>query len=73
MNSFQELMVVLYNLCVPVGFGYLTDMVPTAKTSDSNSENNLLNYWEETYISNKSAMGKGPPSLQHTQYINQTL
>lgn len=44
--------------------------VLTADTSDSISENNLLNSWEEAHIYNKSAVAKGPPSLQHTQHIN---
>lgn len=44
--------------------------VLTANTSDSISENNLLNSWAEAHIFNKSAAAKGPPSLQHTQNIN---
>lgn len=55
-------------LFVLVGFDLC--VVPTANTSASISENNLLNSWEETCIYNKSAAGRGPPSLQHTQHIN---
>lgn len=58
-------------LLVLAGLGHFDlDAVLTANTSDSISENNLINSWEEADIYNKSAAAKGPPSLQHTQHIN---
>lgn len=57
-------------LFVLAGLGHFDlHAVLAANTSDSISEKNLLNSWEEAYIYNKSAAAKGPPSLQHTQHI----
>lgn len=62
-----------WDVCVFVlaGLGHFDlHAVLTTNTSDSISENNLLNSWEKAYIYNKLAAVKGPPSLQHTQHIN---